>query len=115
MTGKSPNCPYLYFVFVDVHSETGKAYLDWQDNKHIPEVLSDPAFLWVRKVRIGPQKMTDGSIWDRYIILYGIKSLEAFKAYRESDLFKGFGPELAQFNGTFQATRFMGPVEMAIG
>ena len=115
MTDTAPDCPYLYFVFVDVHTETGKAYLDWQDNKHIPEVLSDPAFLWVRKVKVGKMTTQDGAIWDKYIILYGIKSLEDFKTYRKSDLFKGFGPELQQFKGTYRANRFMGPVEMAIG
>ncbi len=115
MTDKSPDCPYLYFLFVEVHPEKGKAYLEWQNNKHIPEVLSDPAFLWVRKVKVRRPDNRDDTAWDRYIILYGIKSLEDFHAYRKSDLFKSFAPELQKFKGTFRASRFLGPVDMAIG
>lgn len=47
----SPDCPYMYLVFVEINPKQGKPYLEWQDKKHIDEVLISPAFLWARKLR----------------------------------------------------------------
>ena len=115
MTFTSPDCPYFYFLFIEVDPENGGAYLEWQNSKHIPEVLNDPAFLWVRLVKVGRPDGRKDSEWDRYMVLYGIKSLEDFQAYRKSDLFKSFGPELQKFRGTFRASRFFGPADLAVG
>lgn len=106
----SPDCPYMYLVFVEVDPKRGKSYLEWQDKKHMDELLTSPAFLWARKLKLA-RPAEDG--WERYVVVYGVKSFEEFQKYRESPLFTGFGRELEQFRGTFRINRFVGEVVLS--
>jgi len=106
----SPDCPYLYLVFIEVDPKRGKPYLEWQDRKHVDDVMTDPAFLWARKVKL-MRPAEDG--WDRYVLLYGVRSHEDFQKYRDSPLFSGFAAELQKFQGTFRINRFIGEVVLS--
>jgi Domain of unknown function (DUF4286) len=106
----APDAPYIYLVFVEADPKRGKPYLEWLDQKHIDAVLGDPAFLWARKIKL-MRPADDG--WDRYVVIYGVRSFEDFQKYRQSPLFLGLASELQKFQGTFRVNRFIGETTLS--
>src|SRR5262245_49944549 len=54
------DAPFLYLVRFWVNPEGAKAVLHWLDGGHMRDVVGQPGFLWVRRVRLdqnAPERM----------------------------------------------------------
>lgn len=64
--------------------------LDWLDNGHIADVVSQPGFLWARRYRLEGE---DADGWAAHAMIYGLESMDHLHAYFESDAARGYGEE----------------------
>ena len=46
------DAPYLYLVRFWVHPESAPAMLRWLDERHMQDVVAQPGFLWMCRVRL---------------------------------------------------------------
>jgi hypothetical protein len=73
-----------HIVLVDVDPEVEKAFNDWYDNVHIPDILACPGWLSARRaicLEGGP----------KYVAVYEVSGPEAYET-PEFHAIKGFGP-----------------------
>ena len=83
----------------------------WLEGGHVAEVVSQPGFLWCRRLRLEPR---DG--WSGYAMIYGIASREAFERYSANrELHERFLRERAPFEAHLKIDRFFGEVDYAVG
>ena len=67
----------------------------WLEGGHIAEVLRQPGFLWVRRLRIAE---TDATGWSAHAMIYGIESRAAYDSYmRDTSLQARFKNEREPF------------------
>lgn len=71
----------VYRVTIEVAPEAEHAWVEWQTNEHIPDVLKQPGFLGATRWK-DQERAPDG--WARYVIHYRAQSLAAIEAYRAS-------------------------------
>jgi quinol monooxygenase YgiN len=64
--------------------------LDWLDNGHIADVVSQPGFLWARRYRLAAD---DADGWPAYAMVYGLESMAHLEAYFESAAARGYAEE----------------------
>ncbi len=84
----------------------------WLDGGHNAEVVAQPGFLFVRRVKL-EQKSEDG--WDSYVMVYGLESRAALDAYfNNKPLAEKFNRERAPFQHYLRMDRSWGSVDMAI-
>ena len=112
MAKKPPEALYRYFLLLEVDPKQGQDYLRWLEDKHIKDVLTAPGFLWARRIVLD-EAAADG--WQKFMVVYGLRSREDFQNYQTSDLLKGFADELKPFEGVFRITRHFGPVDLLLG
>lgn len=94
-----------FFLIVRFSIEAGheSSVLAWLDGGHVAEVLSQPGFLWCRRIK------TDSG---GYLMLYGIESRTAFERYeRNKELKAKFARERAPFEKHMRIERVTGEVD----
>src|SRR5690348_16961962 len=101
----------LYMVRVWIDPENGAGYLEYLETRHMAQVIQEPGFLWARKCRL---EESDGQGWPGFLLVYGLDSQEALRAYLVSPARDRFWKELAAFADVQHAERFYGSVDFAL-
>ena len=84
----------------------------WLQGGHIAEVLRQPGFLWVRRLKIAE---TDATGWSAHAMIYGIDSRAAYERYMaNSALHEKFKKQRAPFEARMRIERFAGEVDFAL-
>ncbi len=106
------DAPYAYVVKFWVSPEGSDTIMHWLDSKHTAEVVAQPGFLSVRRVRL-EEKTADG--WQAYMMIYGLESREALMRYFDSDAPQRYAEERKPFEHHLRTERGWGPVDFGIG
>jgi len=94
---------FLLIVRFSIEAGHEAPVLRWLDGGHVAEVLSQPGFLWCRRI-----KVDNGG----HLMLYGIESRTAFERYEANqDLKAKFARERAPFEKHMRIERITGEVE----
>ena len=102
----------IYVVRFWVAPETLAAVMQWLEGGHVREVVSQPGFLWCRRLDL---KHSDDKGWSAHSMIYGIESRAAFDAYSaNSALLTKFAGEREPFAGTMRMERFFGDVSLTV-
>jgi hypothetical protein len=105
----SASCDSKFFLVVRfwVAPDAEPQVLRWLEGGHVAEVVSQPGFLWCKRLRLEPQ---DG--WNGYSMIYGIESRQAFERYNTNQaLTAKFAAERAPFQSRMRIDRFFGEVD----
>lgn len=106
------DAPVMYLVRFWVAPEGHKAVFAWLDGGHNAEVVAQPGFRFVKRVKL-EQKGDDG--WASYMMIYGLESRAALDAYfGNTKLAEKFKAERTPFNQHLRMERAWGEVEMAL-
>lgn len=105
------DAPYLYVVKFWVHPDSLKAVMDWLDSRHMAEVVAQPGFLFVRRVRL-EQAAADG--WSAHMMIYGLESRAALQRYYDSPAPARFAEERKPFEHHLRMERVFGAVDARI-
>jgi hypothetical protein len=83
--------------------------LRWLEGGHVAEVLRQPGFLWMRRIRIAEP---DATGWSAHAMIYGIESRQHYEAYlRNQALHARFAREREPFAAKLRIERFAGEVD----
>ena len=83
----------------------------WIEGGHIAEVMRQPGFLWVRRIKAQP----DATGWSGHAMIYGIESREHFEKYQANQqLHAKFNKEREAFATKLRIERFAGEVDFAL-
>jgi hypothetical protein len=104
--------PFAYVVKFWVSPDGADQILHWLDGKHTAEVVAQPGFQSVRRVRL-EEKSPDG--WQPYMMIYGLESREALMRYFESDAPKRYAEERKPFEHHLRTERGWGEIDFRIG
>jgi len=105
------DAPYLYLVKFWVHPDSLKAVMDWLDGGHMAEVVAQPGFLFVRRVKL-EQISDDG--WSAYMMIYGLASQAALQRYFDGPAPAKFAQERNPFEHHLRMERASGAVDAGI-
>ena len=84
----------------------------WLEGGHMAEVLRQPGFLWVRRLRI-PER--DASGWSAHAMVYGIDARASYERYMANQaLHARFASEREPFATKLRIERFAGEVDFAL-
>jgi len=84
----------------------------WLEGGHMAEVLHQPGFLWVRRLRIAEP---DATCWSAHAMLYGIDSRASYERYlANQSLHTRFAREREPFATKLRIERFAGDVDFAL-
>ena len=88
------------------------AVFRWLEGGHIAEVLRQPGFLWVRRLK-GTEP--DATGWSAHAMIYGIESRESYDRYmRNTALHARFKKERQPLEAKMRIERFAGEVDYAL-
>jgi hypothetical protein len=83
----------------------------WIEGGHIAEVLRQPGFLWVRRLKLSE---TDATGWSGHAMIYGIGSKVDYEHYMANHaLHAKFNKEREPFATKLRIERFAGEVDLA--
>lgn len=83
----------------------------WLEGGHLDEVLRQPGFLWVRRLKIAE---ADATGWGGHAMIYGIESCADYQRYQANQaLHAKFANERAPFATKLRIERFAGEVDLA--
>jgi hypothetical protein len=102
------DAPFLYVVRFWVHPDSATAMLQWLDSKHMADVIAEPGFLWMRRVRLD-RDADDG--WLAYMMVYGLESREALQRYFDGPAPPRFAIERKPFDHHLRMERVWGAVD----
>jgi hypothetical protein len=84
----------------------------WLEGGHIAEVMRQPGFLWVRRLRIAEQ---DATGWSAHAMIYAIESRAHFDQYQaNAELHAKFAREREPFFAKLRIERFAGEVDFSL-
>jgi hypothetical protein len=84
----------------------------WLDGGHIAEVMRQPGFLWMRRLRLAEQ---DATGWSAHAMIYGIESRAHFEQYNgNAALHARFAREREPFISKLRIERFAGETEFQL-
>ena len=106
------DAPFVYVVKFWISPQGADSVLHWLDSKHTAEVVAQPGFLGVRRVRL-EEDAADG--WHAYLMIYGLESREALMRYFESDAPKRYAQERKPFEQHLRTERAWGAIDFRIG
>ena len=87
--------------------------MKWLEGGHMQEVLSQPGFLWVKRLKLPEEDATGG--WSAHAMLYGIESREHYAGYMANRaLHAKFAKEREPFIAKLRIERFAGEVDFAL-
>ena len=103
------DAPVIYVVRFWVDPEGSDQVFAWLDGGHCAQVVSQPGFRFVQRVRL-EQKSEDG--WTSFLMLYGLDSREALESYfANTALAEAFRQQRAPFEKYLRMERAWGCVE----
>jgi quinol monooxygenase YgiN len=102
----------LYCVRFWVSPEGREQLLNWLDHSHMQDVVSQPGFLWMKRLKLA-QDADDG--WLAYMMIYSVESQAALHAYFDSPATARFAAERKPFEHHLRMERCWGDVDHAIG
>ena len=86
--------------------------LRWLEGGHMAEVLRQPGFLWVRRLKIAEP---DATGWSAHALVYGIDSRASYERYMANrDLHAKFAREREPFAAKLRIERFAGDVDLSL-
>ena len=106
------DAPYVYVVKFWISPQGAETILRWLDGKHTAEVVAQPGFQSVRRVKL-EENSADG--WQAYMMIYGLESREALMRYFESDAPKRYAEERKPFEQHLRTERSFGEIDFKIG
>jgi hypothetical protein len=87
--------------------------LRWLEGGHVAEVLRQPGFLWVRRIKIA--EPPDRTGWTAHAMIYGLDSREHYEAYKANNaLHAKFSKEREPFAAKLRIERFAGEVDYSL-
>ena len=101
----------LYCVRFWVSPEGRAQLLHWLDHSHMQDVVAQPGFRWMKRLKLA-QDADDG--WLAYMMIYGVESETALKAYFNSPATARFAAERKPFEHHLRMERWWGDVDHAI-
>ena len=99
---------YYYIVRYWIAPAGEARVMAWLDGGHIAEVVSQPGFLWARRIRL---EEADSLGWRAFANIYGLESKAALDAYLADPVRARFAREQAPFAGLMRVARSRGDVE----
>ena len=105
------DAPFVYVVKFWVDPKGAATVMHWLDSKHTAEVVAQPGFLSVRRVRL-EEDAADG--WHAYMMIYGLESREALLRYFESDAPKQYAAERKPFEHHLRTERAWGAIDFRV-
>ena len=106
------NAPVMYIARFWIAPAGRDQLFAWLDGEHTAEVVSQPGFLFFRRVKL-EQKSEDG--WDSYMMVYGLESQQALDNYfADKALHDKFARQRAPFIQHLRMERAWGKVDAAI-
>jgi hypothetical protein len=102
-----------YFLVVRFWIAPGgsDAVMGWMEGGHMAEVLRQPGFLWLRRLKVAE---TDATGWSAHAMIYGIESRQDYERYQANHaLHTKFANERAPFATKLRIERFAGEVDLA--
>jgi hypothetical protein len=83
----------------------------WIEGGHIAEVMRQPGFIWVRRLRMAE---SDATGWSAHAMIYGIESKAHYDQYMANHpLHARFSKEREPFAARLRIERFAGKVDFA--
>jgi hypothetical protein len=83
----------------------------WIEGGHLAEVLRQPGFLWVRRLKMAE---ADAGGWSAHAMIYGIESRADYERYQGNlALHAKFNKEREPFAAKLRIERFAGEVDFA--
>lgn len=82
--------PAIYLVRFWVKPGGEKKVLDWLDNVHLADVVSQPGFHWAMRYRLA---QADAEGWSAHAMIYGVDSVAALETYFDSAATKRYAQE----------------------
>ena len=83
----------------------------WLEGGHVDEVLRQPGFLWLRRLKLEER---DATGWSPHAMVYGIASREDYQRYQANQaLHAKFTREREPFATKLRIERFAGEVDFA--
>jgi hypothetical protein len=110
---QNDSCGSKFFLVVRfwVAPQAEREVLRWLQGGHVAEVVSQPGFLWCKRIRLEPKEG-----WNGYSMIYGIESRASFEAYNgNARLMAKFAAERAPFEAHMRIDRFFGEVDYEVG
>ncbi|HEX3349472.1 MAG TPA: DUF4286 family protein [Acetobacteraceae bacterium] len=104
--------PVLYIVRFWVAPDSHDALIHWLDSRHMAEVVAEPGFRWVRRVKLADKAADD---WQGYMMIYGLDSLGALHAYMSGPAPRRFAEERKPFEAHMRMDRCWGEIDKVIG
>jgi hypothetical protein len=93
---------FFLVVRFTVAPQAEKQVLGWLDGGHVAEVVSQPGFLWCKRIRVADHE---------YAMIYAIASKAHYDAYEANKPLKEkFARERAPFEKHMKIDRFAGQV-----
>lgn len=103
---------FFHVVRFWIEPKAREALMAWLESGHVKEVVSQPGFLWCRRLDLGEK---DDRGWEAHSMIYGIESRDAFEAYSaNSELAAKFAREREPFAPSLRMERFTGEVTLAV-
>ncbi len=103
---------YLYIVRFWVSPDGAAAVLHWLDSHHMRDVVAEPGFRWMRRVRL-EQDAEDG--WHSYMMIYAVDLRDALQRYFDGPASPRFAEERKPFAHHLRTERAWGAVDARIG
>lgn len=83
----------------------------WIEGGHIAEVMRQPGFIWVKRLRMAE---TDATGWSAHAMIYGIESRAHYDQYMANHaLHAKFSREREPFAAKLRIERFAGEVDFS--
>jgi hypothetical protein len=105
------NAPFVYIVRFWIHPESHDRVMAWLEDGHMAEVVSQPGFLWVRRVRLATSS-DDG--WSAHMMIYGLASQASLERYFASPFPAKFAAERAPFEHHLRMERDWGHIDLRL-
>ena len=85
--------------------------MTWIESGHIAEVMRQPGFLWVKRVKIAE---ADATGWSAHAMIYGVESKAHYDSYMANHaLHSKFTREREPFATKLRIERFAGEVDLS--
>jgi hypothetical protein len=106
------DAPFFYLVKFWIDPAGAADVLGWLDNTHMADVIAQPGFRWVRRVRLD-QDPDDG--WHAYMMIYGLDSRDALLRYFDSEAPRRYAIERKPFEKYLRTERNWGALDFSAG
>jgi hypothetical protein len=83
----------------------------WMEGGHIAEVMRQPGFLWVKRLKVAE---ADPTGWSAHAMIYGIESKASYERYMSNQAMHArFAKEREPFAARLRIERFAGEVDLS--